>query len=219
MRFVLALIFIVALAPLAHAASSAQTELMASIPDGKTLTFRAYIDDTDLGTHTIRWTSQGDTITATIEIDLGARVLFLPVYSYKHRSQETWRDGHLVAISTTTNDDGDKFAVTGALKGEAFDVKATAFTGMAPLPIAPTSYWAYTSLKKPNWLNTQSGALLKAKITPKGVETVKTRAGQVKARRYDVTGGLDITLWYDDKNRWVKSRFVASGNTITYVLQ
>lgn len=203
----------------ASAASDAQRALLASVPDGNALTFRAYIGDTDLGTHKMRWALQGDTLTVNIEIDLGARVLFLPVYSYKHRSQETWRDGHLVAIATTTDDDGDKFSVNGELKGDAFQVKSTAFTGLVPLPLAPTSYWAYTSLKKPNWLNTQSGGLLKVTVTPKGVETVKTRAGNVKAKRYDVTGELDISLWYDERNRWVKSRFVAGENTVTYVLQ
>lgn len=203
----------------ARAASEAHKALLASIPDGNSLTFRAYIGDTDLGRHKMRWTVQGDAVTVNIEIDLGARVLFLPVYSYKHRSQETWRDGHLAAIATTTDDDGDKFSVTGELKNQAFDIKSSAFTGTAPLPLAPTSYWAYSSLKKPNWLNTQSGAMLKTAVAAKGIETVKTRAGQVIAKRYDVSGDLDISLWYDERNRWVKSRFIAGGNTITYVLQ
>lgn len=202
-----------------HAASDAHKALLASIPDGGTKTFRAYIGDTDLGTHNMRWTVQGDVVTVDIDIDLGASVLFLPVYSYKHRSKETWRDGALAAIETTTNDDGDKFFVTGELKGAGFDVKSTKFTGTAPLPLAPTSYWAYSTLKKPNWLNTQSGPLLKVAVAPNGVETIKTRAGDVKARRYDVSGELEISLWYDDKNRWVKSRFKAGENHITYILQ
>lgn len=203
----------------ANAASDAHKALVASIPDGATVTFRAYTGDTDLGTHKMRWTVQGDVVTVNIDIDLGAKVLFLPVYSYTHRSKETWRDGSLAAIATTTNDDGDKTFVNGDLKGDGFEIKSSKFNGVAPLPVAPTSYWAYSSLKKPNWLNTQSGPLLKVSVASKGVETIKTRAGQIQARRYDVIGELDVSLWYDAKNRWVKSRFKAGDNTITYVLQ
>lgn len=219
MRFLFLAALAIAAAFPARAASEAHRALVASIPDGSALTFRAFIGDTDLGTHKMRWAVQGETVTVNIEIDLGARVLFLPVYSYKHRSQETWRGGSLAAIATTTDDDGDKFSVNGELKDGAFQVKSTAFNGAAPLPLAPTSYWAYASLKTPTWLNTQSGEILKKQVAAKGIETIKTRAGQIQARRYDVTGDLDVSLWYDARNRWVKSRFVASGNTITYVLQ
>jgi hypothetical protein len=217
---VLAFVFAMLLASVpVNASPEAQRALLASVPDGNALTFRAFIGDTDLGTHKMRWAVQGETLIVNIEIDLGARVLFLPVYSYKHRSQETWRGGNLVAIATTTDDDGDKFSVNGELKDGAFQVKSTKFTGAAPLPLAPTSYWAYSNLKTPTWLNTQSGEILKKQVAAKGVETIKTRTGEIKARRYEVTGDLDVSLWYDDKNRWVKSRFVAGGNTITYVLQ
>jgi hypothetical protein len=219
MRLLLIALLALALPAQAAATLDAQRALLASIPDGNAKTFRAFIGDTELGTHTMRWAVQGDVVTVDIKIDLRARVLFLPVYSYEHKSKETWRDGALVAIATTTNDDGDKTFVNGELKGAGFDVKSSKFNGVVPLPVAPTSYWAYSNLKKPTWINTQSGPALKVKVTPNGVESIKTRAGQIQARRYDVSGELDVSLWYDDKNRWVKSRFKAGDNVVTYVLQ
>lgn len=220
MRFIVAAVVacIVSLSP-SRASPEAQAALVASIPDGNALTFRAFLGDTDLGLHKMRWTVSGETVVVNIEIDLGARVLFLPVYSYKHRSQETWTGGVLSAISTTTDDDGKKFTVKGELKGTNFEVRGTEFTGSIPLPMAPTSYWDYGTLKKPTWMSTQSGQVLSVKVASKGVESIKTRAGVIQANRYDVTGDLEASLWYDARKRWVKSRFVVGGNTITYVLQ
>lgn len=220
MRPIFALLVVCfAAAGAARAASEAHQALVASIPEGNALTFRAYLGDTDLGVHKMRWSVSGQTVVVNIEIDLGARVLFLPVYSYKHRSKETWTDGVLTAISTTTDDDGKTFTVTGELKGNAFDVKGTEFTGAIPLPMAPTSYWDYGTLKKGTWMSTQSGQVLKVRVSPKGPETIKTRTGQIQANRYDASGDLEASLWYDARKRWVKSRFVVGGNTITYVLQ
>jgi hypothetical protein len=207
------------LAPAAFADTAAQKQLMASIPASKSKAFKAYTGDTELGTHVMRWTVQGDTVIANVAIDLRARVLFLPVYSYEHRSQETWRNGDLVAIDTRTTDEGDKVSVKGELKDGKFQVASTKFNGAALLPLAPSSYWNYASLTKPNWLNTQSGAVLKIKIVPGAKEQVKTAKGMVEARRYEVTGDVPITLWYDASNVWVKSRFTVNGTTITYVLQ
>jgi hypothetical protein len=203
----------------AKADAASQKLLMASIPPSKVKTFKAYTGDNELGTHVVRWAVQGDTVTANISIDLRARVLFLPVYSYEHRSTETWRNGDLAAIDTRTTDDGEKFSVKGTLQGGSFQVASTRFNGAAPLPLAPSSYWNYASLTKPNWINTQSGAVLKIKIVPAGQEQVRTAKGMVQARKYEVTGDVPITLWYDSANVWVKSRFTVNGTTITYVLQ
>lgn len=200
-------------------ADDAQKELTASIPAGNALTFKAFTGDTELGLHKMNWSVQGDAVIVKIEIDLGARVLFVPVYAYKHRSTETWRNGQLSAIVTSTDDDGDKEFVNGELNGDVFTVKSTLFNGNAPLPMAPTSYWNYANLKKPNWLNTQTGKMLKISARFVGEETIKSRAGEMRARRYDMSGDAELSLWYDAQNRWVKSRFAVDGTTITYVLQ
>lgn len=220
MRSLLAAVVLMSLvSATAHASIEAQKALITSIPDGNALAFRAYLGDTELGTHKMRWSVSGETVVVNIEIDLRARVLLVPVYRYQHRSQETWTGGVLTAISTTTDDDGESFALTGALKGGVFEVKSKDLNGPAPLPLAPTSYWSYASLKAPHWISTQSGKLLKFSVAPKGIETINTKGGDVKASRYDVSGDLDVSLWYDERKRWVRSRFKVGDNVITYVKQ
>jgi hypothetical protein len=206
-------------AVLALAAAAAGAEWLQSIPPSRSIVFKAASGTTALGVHKVSFEVDGDAVTAKTEIDLGAKVLFIPVFKYQHRSTERWRAGQLLSIASTTDDDGEKSVLDGRTDGAQFRIQATGFAGVVPGPIAPTSYWNYENLRKSRWFSTQSGKVVTVSVAAKGVETIPIRGVPSPARRYEVTGDFAITLWYDAQNRWVKSRFTVNDSEIVYTLQ
>ena len=85
-------------------------------------------------------------------------------------------------------------------------------------PLFPTNHWNAGVLGQTRVLNTLTGKINNVSILSKGIETVSTENGPIKATRYVYSGDLDNEVWYDDLGRWVKMRFKASdGSTINYV--
>ncbi len=49
---------------------------------------------------------------------------------------------------------------------------------------------------------------------------IRTVTGSLAATRYDYTRDLQMSQWFDDRDRWVKSTFNApDGSVIEYTLQ
>ena len=56
----------------------------------------------------------------TFEIDLSVKVASLSVFAFSHRSQETWRAGRLVSLSSETVEQGETLHVAGAAMPQGF---------------------------------------------------------------------------------------------------
>ena len=69
-------------------------------------------------------------------------------------------------------------------------------------------------------LNTVTGELNRVEIISRGVETLKSKHGEIIGQRYSYTDDLDTEVWYDQKGRWVGMEFKGKdGSIITYVCQ
>ena len=73
--------------------------------------------------------------------------------------------------------------------------------------------------KKPALVRYPTRHLLDVDLIPGEVESVTLANGQsIEAQRYEVTGDLNITVWYTPEGEWVKLAFPARGADIEYVL-
>ena len=69
-------------------------------------------------------------------------------------------------------------------------------------------------------LNAQKGTRERITVAAGGRENVRTLSGVIAATRYRYDGDVRMDQWFDDRGRWVRSRFVVfDGSTIDYVLQ
>ena len=83
------------------------------------LDFKVFREGSDIGYHRIRFTRQPDgALIASVDINLQVKFAGITVFRYVHLIRETWRDGKLVAVDATTNDDGDKFTLEARAEGE-----------------------------------------------------------------------------------------------------
>ncbi len=171
-----------------------------------------------MGVHRLDFHREGDRLIVDIAIDLEVR-LIVPLYSYTHRSREIWVSGRLARIDTTTDDDGRKFRVAGGVEPAGFVVDSTAGRFIAPADLVPTSYWRERMLRSGPLFDTQEGRLIAASIVDLPDEVLTLGGQPVPARVYDVSGDLNMRLWYGADGRWLKLRFVARGSDIEYVLR
>jgi hypothetical protein len=79
-----------------------------------------------IGAHTVFHSAATGRTRITTEIDLVVKALFFTVYAFSHRSEETWRDGRLMSLSSRTIEHGETIDVEGAATPHGFRVVSKA---------------------------------------------------------------------------------------------
>ncbi|NQV78987.1 MAG: hypothetical protein HQ495_00445, partial [Alphaproteobacteria bacterium] len=162
----------------------------------------------------------GDETHVDIDIELAVKIGFVTVFRYQHTNREVWRGGKLVSVSTETDDNGKPFEVRATSQADGLHTKTLADDEqILPSTAIPTSYWNPAILQNRQWLDTQRGIMLDVDVQQTGLEPVTLADGRsVEAERYEVTGDLNITVWYTPRGEWVKLAFPARGADIEYVM-
>jgi hypothetical protein len=175
-------------------------------------------DGTEIGRHSVTYRQIGDTLHVDIAIDIEIRVLFIPVFRYRHRNSETWRGGRLISMRTETDDNGTAYWVEARATDDGLAVETPETRYLAPADTMPTSYWSKDTTGKATLLDTQRGRLVEVSVSPEGIQQIATSDGTVEAKRYDMAGDLELSLWYTPAGRWVKTAFSVRGADIEYRL-
>lgn len=182
------------------------------------IAFQINQDGSKVGRHTVTFNKIGRDLRVDIEIDINIQVLFIPVYTYKHRNTEIWRDGKLLSINTETDDDGEKHWVRGKAENGLFRVSSSGGDFEAPLTIIPTSYWSQKTTTQSVLLDTQHGKLLDVNIKKLNDTVLVTPSVDIPAKHFVITGDLNLSLWYSRTGDWVKTAFQVDGVEFSYVL-
>ena len=194
----------------------------ASVADQE-LVFRVLLDDSEIGYHRFHVMQRGQ--QQVIDIDARFKVTFLgiPVYRYDHRNRETWRQGCLESIASTTVDGGDDFRVDGRVTGEQFAIAT--LDGAAELDagcVMSFAYWERDFLRQSRLLNAQNGEYLAVEISDEGIENVQVNDRKVSASRHRLVNSeqeIDITVWHAvEDGRWLALESRVDGRVISYRL-
>lgn len=170
-------------------------------------TFALFRGDEEIGTHTISANETAEGLAVDIGINIEVRRLGIRFYVYEHTNKELWRDGKLMRLTSTTNNDGkDRFARV-ERQGDTLKIEGTLYTGDAPGDAAPTSYWNYNNLSTRPWFSSEAGNILDLSLT-------KSQAGAFE--RWTVAGEVNLTLDYDAQREWRSCSFDGNGVPIVY---
>ena len=181
--------------------------------DFRQMAFDIRRDGATIGRHEVGFRQSGDRLEVDVSIEISISLAFIPVFSYSHRNHEIWQDSRLVALDSETDDDGERYAVTARSQPSGLRVIGAEGDFVAPAGIIPTSYWNPLTTKQQRLLDSQHGRLLA--VNPIFVEA-ETLAGGLLARRYRLSGDLDLDLWYSGEGEWVKIAFEARGAEVSY---
>jgi hypothetical protein len=180
--------------------------------------FRVLLDDRPIGSHVFRVRDDEAGRAVAIEADFDVRVLFVPVYRYRHRNVERWEGGCLVSLRSETDDNGRDLAVR-TERGDGH-LRVSGADGERELEgcVRSFAYWDPAFLDASQLLNSQDGALVPVRIDALGADAFEVGGTTLEAERWRLTGpgALDISLWYTPEGRWLGLETVREGRVIRY---
>jgi len=170
----------------------------------------------DIGTHVVTVSRQGDTIRADTVIDIAVTFLGITAYRYEMSYTEIYRGGLLQSLVGTSNDDGSAGYVKAQRKGDTLEIDGSGYSGEVAGSSVPTSYWRMPGLGATPWISTQSGE-------PFAVSTVEIAAlphSPSGARVFRASDNAEYTVdvWYDSAGDWTGCSFDAGGELGIYSL-
>jgi len=207
-------------------------------PPESNVTFLVYRNGENVGRHTLAFEEKGGSRIVTVNVDITVQKLGVIAFRYTHRGNEVSKEGQLVSLHTSTDDNGRLYTVECHRSARGLEVERTAPPSMSPAEVMdsglpkpeashealaantlPTTLWNVEAVRRSELLNTQYGTLSRFKVKSLRRETVSLKSGNRETTRYHFTGDLQMDQWFDDDGRWVKATFRApDGSTVDYIL-
>ncbi len=150
-----------------------------------------------IGTHTISFYNDGDTLKVLAETNMKVKVLFITAFKYKYISEETWQNGELLNVKTSVNDNGKKFSTFVTRSGDDFLINTNDQETNISNNCMTTNHWNKTVVNYDALLNTVTGDVMPVKID----------ADTNDENRFLVRGDLNIDTFYNDRGDWLGMEF------------
>jgi hypothetical protein len=207
----LACLLLVSAAPRAMAADVEQRDFVTSV-DGK-----------PAGEYHMTISTQEDgTVTMAGHADVTVKHL-IRTYRYTYRGTEVWREGRLVRLDSTCNDDGKQYTVAAVADREVLRVRVN---GREPRLVRPdvwvTTYWRLPDAKARNQslplLDADTGRDMAGTLQYLDMSAVTVAGQPVNCAHYRAVGALTVDLWYDGQDRLVRQEWVEDGLRIVLEL-
>ena len=172
------------------------------------LQFEVLLDGKPIGFHHFRIIDGVDARTIEVNAEFDVRVLFVPVYRYRHSNTEVWQDGCLARIESQTDSNGKLFAVSGQRGSDNYNIKTGSVSQSYPLDcLMSFAYWDREILQQELLLNAQTGEVIGVEIQSLGEQRLDLADREVVAEVYRIVSiaeGIDIKLWYAaSSGRWL----------------
>jgi hypothetical protein len=183
-------------------ADSAYPDVM----NGRSWTFNVFLDKRPIGFHRFDIRKSGDRFVVDIEAEFEVEVFFVTAYRYLHDNLETWQDGCLVNIESTTDDNGDTYRVAGAAGDDMFLLERNDVQTRVEANCLKTfAYWNPLILDAERLLNAQTGVITDVSVEPVGLTPFDVNGVTVSSEEYllNMSDGA-IRLWYEkDSGQWL----------------
>ena len=201
-RQVVTLAFSLPLGVAARAGSLPQCPVQA----GQVVSYDILRGGTVIGAQTVRYTVAGLDLTVEIAVNASIRALGLRVYNYEHHGTERWHDGQMVGLVTRTDDDGTPRAVN-ATRDPAGVWHGLSGPSPGAAPLLATSLWNSQTTAATRLLDRETGAVVPVRVVAAGDEVLKLGSRSVPAHKYDLSGLVSGSAWYDSNGCWVRALF------------
>jgi hypothetical protein len=187
------------------------------VADTEVRSFAIQIDGKPAGNYQLTIVQQEDGSAAvTGQADVRVTFALFTAYRYTYRGKEIWKDGRLQRLESTTNDNGKHFSVVAVAEGNNLRVTVNGQQRASRPDVWTTSYWQLPDGERAR----RDVALLDAdtaKDIAGKLEYVETKpitvAGQnVQCAHYRLSGGVQVELWYDGKDRLVREESIEDGH-------
>ena len=166
--------------------------------------FKVFYGDQEIGEHHFSLQKEGDRKKVMIEANFNIDILFINVYSYKHKNTEIWQDSCLSSIESSTDDNGEEFITSGKIENDVFKINSIQGPNEVEGCVNTFAYWDKNFLENEELLNSQTGEIVDVEISFVADEKILVRNEMVDAKRYELKSDeFNIDLWYSDKDEWL----------------
>jgi hypothetical protein len=190
------------------------------IPPGNRIAFKVFRNGAAVGEHDVSFTQSGDSLTAVTNFDFIVTLAGIPVYHYTLTATEIWSAGVFQSLATQVNNNGTMLEVHAHKTAAGYDVTdinhnnpaASYPEYTAPPDTMPLSYWNKAMLNG-TVLNLDTAHSYPVIKSSPGWNSLPTaNGGNIVAQRFDLTGKLRLSCWYDQFNQWAGLQFSLHGN-------
>ncbi len=199
------------------ASFSAATE---KVPASGEWNFTALLDGNPIGSHRFTVTSKGDERVVVSDAEFAVKMLGFTAYRYRHHAEEQWQGECLVALATTTDDDGKPLGVRGEKQGDALVIRGTNESPSVKGCVMTFAYWNPALKSQTRLIDPQTGKLESVQVKSNGGGTIDVHGKPVEATGFRITGTKHpIDVWYGPQGDWVGlDSTVAGGRKLSYRL-
>jgi hypothetical protein len=172
----------------------------------------------DIGTYTNVVQDQGGGTEVKSDLRVTVKILGIVMFREEGTRTELWHGDRLVGFDAITDTNGDKIAVHGEAKGDAFVLTTPTGTIDAPPQVHPSNPWAPHVLDTDFMMSTKTGHVERVSVTGGRVEPVTLDGKQFQLHHYDVVGTKHQQVWLDDQGTVVAFRTEEDGSPVDFIL-
>lgn len=182
--------------------------------------FSVFYKGSRIGAHTILYSSVTGETQVSTRINLLVKAAFFTVFRFGHSSTEIWRDGQLMSLRSETLEHGETLHVDGVATPQGFRVVSKGGPFIAPAAtLTSNSLWTPAVLEQTTLVDAQYGGIIGVSARKFADEQIAIAGRQIAVTRYTlITPYLAGSIWYDERNLWVRGEFERDGSHIQYQL-
>ena len=193
------------------------------VPPSGEIAFDVLRNGDVIGDQRLLFTTIGNTLNVANTVSLSVTIASIVIFRYELQATETWADGVFQTLDSNINFNGDVLRVHAEKVAGGYAVEGHNENNpaknvpryLAPPDTLPLSYWNKRMLSG-TILNIQTAHSYKVHVASPGWNKLPTaNGGMITAQRFDLTGKLVLSVWYDAAGNWASLEFQKSGD-ITY---
>ena len=173
----------------------------------------------DIGREVLTFRCEGEQLVVDRTVQITVRVLFVTAYRREAHYREIWQDGRLIRFESHTDDNGRRIVVVARAAGGGVIIEGPDGPREVPSTVVPTDPWNQNVVDRTLLFDRTDGKVLQVNVADAGQEPVQVDGRTICARKYVVSGDLELELWYDPRGAWLKSRLRREGGAITMTRQ
>jgi hypothetical protein len=173
----------------------------------------------NIGRQVLTFSCSGDQLVVDTTVDVAVRMLLFTVYRQEAHYREVWEGDRLVRFESHTDDNGRVLAVSARAVGERIVIDGPNGHSEAPLMAVPDHPWNHDVVGRTLLFDPVDGTFRRVEVTDAGEVPVEVGGRQIMARKYLVSGDLEVELWYDENGGWVKWRMHDGRGAVTMTRQ
>jgi len=190
------------------------------VPPGNQIAFKVFRNGSEVGEHHMSFTQNGDELDIATNFTFVVTIAGIAVYRYALLAVEKWSGGVFQAANSTVNNNGDHIEVHAHKIPSGYDVVGINHTTpaksypeyTAPPNTMPLTYWNAAMLDG-TVLNLATAHSYPPIVHSPGWDNLPDASGgTILAQRFDVTGKLRLSVWYDQMKQWAGLQFSLKGD-------